>query len=141
MSYEVSCGAVVFTRNEGQPRYVIIRSLGGDYGFPKGHMEGSETEEETALREIWEEVGLKPRLLPGFRAVTEYPLPKKPGVIKRVVFFAAQYEGQSLCPQPSELSSAELMTYEQALAVLSFASSKQILTEARDFILSHTDHR
>ena len=63
MTVEKSCGAVVFTREGGEVRYVIIQSLEGYYGFPKGHMEGSETEQETALREIREEVGLTPRLV------------------------------------------------------------------------------
>lgn len=39
MSYEISCGAVVFTRVEGEIKYVIIRSNEGWYGFPKGHTE------------------------------------------------------------------------------------------------------
>ncbi len=46
MTYEVSSGAVVFIREGGYLRYVIVRSLEGYYGFPKGHMEGAETEEE-----------------------------------------------------------------------------------------------
>ena len=52
MTYEVSSGAVVFTRESGILRYVIVRSLEGYYGFPKGHIEGKETEEEAAIREI-----------------------------------------------------------------------------------------
>ena len=43
MTYETSCGAVVFTRRGGEIFYVIIRSIEGYYGFPKGHMEGDET--------------------------------------------------------------------------------------------------
>lgn len=64
MNYEISCGGVVFTRKNGKLLYVIIRSLEGYYGFPKGHMEGDETEEQTALREIFEETGLKLKLYP-----------------------------------------------------------------------------
>lgn len=48
MRLERSCGAVVFTRIGGEPRYVLVRSLEGVYGFPKGHMEPGETPEETA---------------------------------------------------------------------------------------------
>ena len=79
MTYETSCGAVVFTRRGGEIFYVIIRSIEGYYGFPKGHMEGDETPEQTALREIREEVGLTPRLIDGFRTEEEHALPKKPG--------------------------------------------------------------
>ena len=46
MNHEYSCGAVVFTRAGGVVRYVIVRSLEGVCGFPKGHREPGETEEE-----------------------------------------------------------------------------------------------
>lgn len=59
MRYEKSCGAVIYVEAEGARKYVIIRSPEGYYGFPKGHMEPGETEEQTALREIFEEVGLR----------------------------------------------------------------------------------
>ena len=62
MRHEYSCGAIVFTREGGGARYVIVRSLKGVSGFPKGHMEPGETEEQTAQREaamraIWDQVG------------------------------------------------------------------------------------
>ena len=42
---EKSCGAVVFTRAEEGIRYVLVQSFEGKFGFPKGHMEGSENME------------------------------------------------------------------------------------------------
>ena len=134
MSYEYSCGAVVFTRAGGGVRYVVIRSLEGVCGFPKGHMEPGETEEQTALREIREEVGLSVRLIPGFRTVEEHPLPKKPGVIKRVTYFLADYENQPITPQPEELMGAELMEYEEAMGAFQYENNKAILREAREFL-------
>ena len=134
MQYEVSCGAVVFTRRGDEVCYVIVQSLGGDYGFPKGHMEAGETEEETALREIWEETGLKPTLLPGFRETSEYPLPDKPGVMKRVVYFAARYQEQTLRFQPEELLGAQLLPYDAALHTLTFENSRQILRAAQAYL-------
>lgn len=72
MKYENSCGAVVFTRHKGEIQYVIIQSLEGYYGFPKGHMEGIEEEKETALREIYEETGLRVHILDGFKTSDEH---------------------------------------------------------------------
>lgn len=132
---ERSCGAVVFTRDgDGSIRYVIIRSRSGIYGFPKGHMEGDETEEETALREIREETGLRPCLLPGFRWVNTYPLHEKPGVTKQVVYFAAEYSEQTPVPQESELSGICLMSYQEAWNALQFASARRILADANRFL-------
>lgn len=39
-SYEKSCGAVAFTRINGEIKYVLVQQLEGFYGFPKGHDEG-----------------------------------------------------------------------------------------------------
>ena len=134
MQYEKSCGAVVFTRTNGQIRYVLAQNLEGYYGFPKGHMEPGETEVETALREIREEVGLSPRLIDGFRTCDEHPIPKKPGVIKQVVYFLAEYEDQEIAFQKEELLSAPLVSYEEAMALFVFEGSKRILTEAHAFL-------
>ena len=137
MNYEYSCGAVVFTRIGGQPHYALVRAKDqpeGCHGFPKGHMEPGETEEQTALREILEETGLRVRLIPGFRAVTEYNLPTPPDTRKRVVFFLAEYEDQTPIPQESELSAITLSPWPQALKLTEFADSKRILTDAHNFL-------
>ena len=137
MNYEYSCGAVVFQRINGKPHYVLVRAKNqpmGCHGFPKGHMEAGETEEQTALREIYEEVGLRVRLLPGFRAVTEYQLPAPPDTRKRVVFFLAEYECQETTVQESELAAITIAPWPQALELTEFADSKRILTEAHEFL-------
>ena len=136
MTYEVSSGAVVFTRKDGALRYVIVRSLEGYYGFPKGHIEGTETEEEAALREICEETGLSVRLLPGFRTVDEHAVPGKPGVIKRIIYFLGEYADQEIRFQKEELLEAPLFSYEEAMERFQFDSSRRILTEANDFLLA-----
>lgn len=135
MQIEKSCGAVVFTRVGDEIRYVLVQQLEGFYGFPKGHTEPGETERETALREIFEEIGVRPALLDGFRVVDEHPLPKKPGVIKQVVYFLAEYANQEIRFQPEELLCAPLVSYAQAMALFTYDSSKRILTAANDFLV------
>ena len=132
--YEKSCGAVVFTRTADGIRYVIIQSLEGFYGFPKGHCEKNETEVETALREVLEETGLNVRLLPEFRVVDIHPIPQKPGVMKQIVYFLAEFDNQKVHHQEEELSGACLMSYESAMNAFQWESSKLILTEAKDYL-------
>ncbi|MBR3872530.1 MAG: NUDIX domain-containing protein [Clostridia bacterium] len=134
MTYEVSCGAVVFTRTDEGLRYVITQSTAGWYGFPKGHMESGETEQQTALREIREEVGLDVRLLDGFRLVEEHPLPQKPGVMKRVIYFAAEYADQPIRPQAEEVAQAKLMSFDEAMSVFQFENSRDILRAAKEWL-------
>ena len=94
MQYEVSSGAVVFTRKENNIYFAFVKSLEGYYGFPKGHIEGNETEEETALREIYEEIGIRAQIITGFRTIDEHPVPNKKDVIKRIIYFVAEYDKQ-----------------------------------------------
>lgn len=54
MNIEKSCGAVVYRAHGDTIHYLLIQSTEGVWGFPKGHMEGSEAEEETALRQARE---------------------------------------------------------------------------------------
>ena len=136
MKIEKSCGAVVFTREGGQVKYVIICSMEGFYGYPKGHMEAGETEEQTALREIKEETGLEVTLLPGFRTEDSHALVRegRPDVTKHIVYFLAEYSGQQLLAQDTEVSRIALMTYEEAMESFQFESSRRILREADAFL-------
>ena len=134
MMTEYSCGAVVFTRINGEIQYVIIQSLEGYYGFPKGHTEPGETETDTALREVLEETGLRVRLLNGFQYVDSHPIPSKPGVMKQITYFLAEYQNQRITFQKEELLSAQLMRFEDAIKAFQFESSRVILAKAHSFL-------
>ena len=137
MKFEKSCGAVVFTRGGGEIRYVIVCSVNGYYGYPKGHVEAGESEQETALREIKEETGLDVVLREGFRTTDEYMLQLEgyTDIHKQVVYFLAEYEGQAPSAQPSEIAEIKLMTFEEALAVFQFEGNRRILREAHNFLM------
>ena len=136
MIYEKSCGAVVFTRMNNEIKYLLIRNLTGIYGFPKGHVEQGETEEQTALREVFEEVGLAVKLVSGFRCEDEHPIPQKENTMKQIVYFLGEYSNQEFTYQKEELTDALLTDYETAMTLFQFDSSKKILTEANNFLLS-----
>lgn len=135
MQYERSCGAVVFTRESGTIQYLIVQSPDGYYGFPKGHMEGNETEEQTALREIYEETGVRPTFIGGFRELDEHPIPGKEDVIKKVTYFLAEYSCQEIRVSTDELKDASLMDYETAMERLQFERNRVLLRRANDFLL------
>jgi len=133
MTIQCSCGAVLFTRVGETIKYVLVQQKEGFYGFPKGHMEAGETQQETALREIYEEVGIKPVLWDGFVTQDEHMIPHKQ-VLKQIVYFLAEYCDQEICFDPNELMSAPLVTYEEAMNLFTYESSKRILTEANTFL-------
>jgi NADH pyrophosphatase NudC (nudix superfamily) len=117
-------------------QYLLIRNLTGIYGFPKGHVEQGETEEQTALREVFEEVGLAVKLVSGFRSEDEHPIPQKENTMKQIVYFLGEYSNQEFTYQIEELTDALLTDYETAMTLFQFDSSKRILTEANNFLLS-----
>ncbi len=136
MKNEKSCGAVVFTRDGGRIKYVIVETKNGCFGFPKGHVEKGESEIETAVREILEETGLCVDLKDGFREESFYTFTwGGEEISKHVVYFLAEFSRQSVKVQESELNSVRLMTYEDAIKTLQFADIKGILAQANEFIM------
>ncbi len=131
---ERSCGAVVFTRKSGQFRYLLVQNPHGVYGFPKGHMEGTETELETATREIREETGLQVRYIDGFHTYDIYPSPKIEGWMKRVDYFLAEFEGQEYHLQASEIAGGGLYTFGEAMELLQYGGCQRILQEADKYL-------
>ena len=89
--YEKSCGVILFRLNNGRPEYLILlQVMSKTWSFPKGHCEAGETEVQTALRELKEEVGMEAKLIDGFREELSYWIAG--GRLKRVVLFLAKYE-------------------------------------------------
>ncbi len=132
---EHSAGAVVFTREAGELRFVVVESLrSGIHGFPKGRMEEGETDLETALREIREETGLEPRIVPGFRTVEVYSLQEDPNKVKQVIYYLAEYENQSPRPQAGEIRSVKLLSYDEAMGSFEFENTRRVLSEAHRFL-------
>lgn len=131
---ETSCGTVLFTVKNGEILYLLIRAKNDGYcGFPKGHMEKGETEEETAYRETWEETSIKPTVDTGFRAETSYRL--KNGNLKVVIYFLGEFSDQT--PQHNEgFESLNylLLPYESAHRALTFENARSILTRADAYI-------
>ncbi|MBQ3141815.1 MAG: NUDIX domain-containing protein [Clostridia bacterium] len=130
---EKSCGAVTYTLRDGEPMYLLVRNRSGQSGFPKGHVEGKETEVETALREILEETGVNAAVDDRFRREYGYVLSNKKR--KLAVYFVARYEDE--IPQAlDEISNIWVVPYKQALSTLSFENDRSILRAADAYIRS-----
>ena len=57
---ETSAGGVVVRPSNGGWSVLLIRDSYGNWGLPKGHLEGDETLAEAAAREVTEETGIEP---------------------------------------------------------------------------------
>ena len=137
MRYIKSCGFVAYKQIENKNYYLIIKSLNGDIGFPKGHMEIGESELQTAIRELKEETCAEVEVISGFRYQIEYPLPRVPDAIKQSVYFLGKCTSERIICQETEVDSAEFIPYEDAIKMLTFEETKNILRDAELFIQSH----
>ena len=130
MKMEKSCGAVVSRMTENGREILLIRHMnGGHWAFPKGHVEKDETEEQTARREILEETGLIVELDTTFRTVVTYS--PKPGVMKDVVYFAAEVTGGTAQRQVEEVSDMRWVLLSECDAYISYDNDKGIIAKYR----------
>jgi 8-oxo-dGTP pyrophosphatase MutT (NUDIX family) len=136
MTYVKSCGFIAYRQIEGENLYLIIKSLNGDFGFPKGHTEYGESEIETAIRELKEETGIEVKVTEGFRRQIEYELQSIPNTVKQSVYFLGECTSDRIICQESEVLEARFIPYKNALALLTFKETKDILKEAEIFIKS-----
>ncbi|MCL2095780.1 MAG: GrpB family protein [Oscillospiraceae bacterium] len=140
--YEKSCGAVLYAREkrekndgDGNLKFLLVRGRASSrVGFPKGHIEAGESEEETAKREIYEETSLNPVLIhDDFREERSYVIG---GYIKKTVaYFLAEFNiSDKYKIRDKEILEQRLVSYDKAYLLLTFNQDKEILKKAYDKI-------
>ena len=130
MSYEKSCGAVVFRKYHGNIELLLIKHVvGGHWSFPKGHVEPGETEEQTALREIKEETGIDVELNTSFREVVSYS-PKR-DTTKDVIYFLGKAKTFQYTPQEEEIAQIKWVEINLAHSFLTYDNDKQLVNKAK----------
>ena len=133
MSYEKSCGAVVFRKYHGYIELLLIKHVvGGHWSFPKGHVEPGETEEQTALREIKEETGIDVELNTSFREVVSYS-PKR-DTTKDVIYFLGKAKTFQYTPQEEEIAQIKWVEINLAHSFLTYDNDKQLVNKAKPMI-------
>ncbi|MEG0545853.1 MAG: NUDIX domain-containing protein [Oscillospiraceae bacterium] len=131
--YERSCGAIVFREINGENRFLLIKNKrSAHWGFPKGHIEVGETEEDTAKREVLEETGLHIDILPSFRHKSEYSIQNR--IEKTVLIFLAKTADTKTIIQPEEIEDYIWLNYESALKTLNYDNDKMILIKAQGYM-------
>lgn len=131
MKKEKSCGNIVFKKENGVLKVLLIHHNLGHYGMPKGHVELGETEEETALREVFEETGISSYIIDGFREMITYS--PKENVIKDVIYFVGETNDFETTPQISEVSEAFFTETSKAVELVTHEEEKEVLEKAIEF--------
>ncbi len=137
MLHEKSCGAIVYRRFHGNVEILLIKHINsGHWSFPKGHVEGEETEVETARREIKEETGLDVIIDQTFRETVSYS-PKR-DTQKIVVYFLAMARNYDFTPQAEEIAEIRWVDIGRATQLLTYENDKTIIAKAKAAIRNIT---
>lgn len=131
--------AVIEPGREGEPedrKHTIA--------LPKGNIDSGEKPVETALREVWEETGLRARpitKLADIKYVYSRKWSDNARIFKVVSFFLMKYQsGQIGDIKPDmqhEVRRAWWMPLEEAAQKLSYSGEKQMAEKALEYVSSH----
>jgi 8-oxo-dGTP pyrophosphatase MutT (NUDIX family) len=134
---EVSAGGVVVRRGTHGVEVCLIND-GRYWGLPKGNVEPGERAEDTALREIAEETGLHRATLQVRASLPTSEYVYRRGgrlIFKRVHHFLVEAAGPAdLKPDPGEVTEAAWLSFDDALARVTFRDTVLALREARSIV-------
>lgn len=121
MKKEKSCGAVIFDHD----KVLLIKQSNGDWGFPKGHVEGDETEMETSIREVKEETNIDIEVFIDKKYTISYEISES--ILKEVVYFAAKPLTNELLIQPNEILDAKWLDFNSAIKTITHDRVRNVL--------------
>jgi 8-oxo-dGTP diphosphatase len=128
-----AAGGVVWRRVDGRSDLEVLlvhRPSYDDWSFPKGKHDKGETDEETALREVFEETGVTGRLGPELPAV-EY-VAGVWGRPKRVRYWAMTVESTAPRTPDDEVDRTRWLPVAEAEVLLTYERDRSVLRSLLD---------
>lgn len=133
MATEIDGGALVYKVENHKPVYLLEKSATSDFwGFPKGHVEGDETLEQTAIREIKEETNIDAEIDTNYSVDAEYDM--KNGNHKVVTFYTSKVDDPVVTLQKEEISDYVWQPYEQARKTITYDNLRNVLDQINDYV-------
>ncbi len=138
---ETSAGGVIISVQNGQAYVAVIarRNRGGrlEWCLPKGHLEGQETAEEAAIREISEETGIVGQVVCHLRSI-DYWFSGTDRRVHKVVhhFLLEALEGTLTTDNDpdQEAEKVEWVHLNQVAARLAYPNEKQIIASVQKLL-------
>ena len=130
--------AVPYRWRFGRPHYLLITSRHGNWIFPKGIIDPGETAEETAVKETFEEAGVRGQIVAPL--LVTYSYEKWLSTCEVGVYLLAVSEETDIWPESAERSRAwfgyeeariRLMKKKRLQRVLEMAQSRLLLSARR----------
>jgi len=137
MEHQKSAGLIVYYLDKTEIKFLLLK-YPSYWGFVKGLIEDNEDEEETALRELKEEAGIKKAdIIPGFKERQEWFFRLKGHLIKKqAIFFLAKItkEEAKKIKISFEHEDFAWLSLDEALKKMKIKANKELLTKAEEFI-------
>lgn len=138
MERELSAGGVLVRRIRGRPHLAAIRPQGkpaGLWALPKGNLDPGEGPAETAVREVWEETGVRGRLVEKLGDV-KYTYTRREGArVFKIVSFYLLIAGRGRIGAIEErmrveVAEARWLPLDEAPRLLAYGGERQMAKEA-----------
>jgi 8-oxo-dGTP pyrophosphatase MutT (NUDIX family) len=132
-----SAGGVVYKIENGETHVVLIARQNKNnkriWCLPKGTIESKENKEQTALREVGEETGLKGEIVREIGQLDYwfYWQPESARYHKTVYFYLIKFLNGNTQSHDCEVDAVEWFPIEKAIQKLAFKNEKEILEKAR----------
>ncbi len=136
MIHAVSCGGLVIFRGKILVLYKNFRGRYEGWVLPKGTVENGENHEETALREVREESGVKAEIVQ-YIGASEYNFRVPEGEVEKQVHWYLMTAGSYYSkPQWEEyFTDSGYYKYHEAYHLLKFSNERQILEKGYSMYL------
>lgn len=129
---EFSAGGVVVRKGEMLVIVPVKRAADGRrvVGLPKGHLDGDETPERAARREVAEETGVQAELIEELGDITYHYERHRRRIAKVVRFFLFEYRSGDVADHDHEIEEARWVGLHQALDELTYAGEREMVKRA-----------
>ena len=119
---------------------VLVTQHSGHKGwdFPKGHREIYESEEQTALREVEEEAGIKAKIIERAGQTQYFYYEEGSRVLKTVVFYLMKYISRVKATTAEEVSGKVWLPVDKVEEQLTFKDTKQLWLKVKPKIAQLT---
>lgn len=129
-----SAGGIVVRHEAGQP-WLVIGSRrrerdGRTWTLPKGTPKSGETTEETAIREVAEETGLKVRITGPLDSIEYFFVQSGTRIHKTVHYFMMEPTGGDLARHDHEFEEVRWIPFADAAATLTFETERALVARA-----------
>lgn len=133
-----SAGGIVVRYESGQP-WLVVGSRrrerdGRTWTLPKGTPDPGESREQTALREVEEETGLKVRITGPLDSIEYWFVQSGTRIRKTVHYFMMEPVGGDLAAHDHEFDEVRWIRFDQAATMLTFETERALVARAGELL-------